>query len=59
VPQVSPGRNTGLRWVAAFPSRQHQVTHATSNPIIRAEDLLRVTTDYLNRIAETVRFHGV
>ena len=36
-----------------------QDTHPPSNPIIRAEDLLRVTTAYLNRIAETIRFHGI
>jgi hypothetical protein len=57
VPPVSPGRSTELRGVAAFPSRQHP--HATSIFIIRAEELLRVTTAYLNRIAETIRIHGI
>ena len=36
-----------------------QETHATSISIIRAEDLLRMTTGYLNPIAETIRFHGI
>lgn len=31
-----------------------QDTHATSNPMIRAEDLSRVTMAYLNRIATAV-----
>ena len=34
-------------------------TDATSISIIRIEDLLRLTTAYLNRIAETIRFHGI
>jgi hypothetical protein len=36
-----------------------QDTHATSISIIRAEDQLRVTTAFPNRIAETIRFHGI
>lgn len=36
-----------------------QDTHATSNPIILAEDLLRVTTASLNRIAAAVPEHDV
>ena len=31
-----------------------QNAHATSNPVIRAGDLLRMTTAYLNRIATDV-----
>jgi hypothetical protein len=35
-------------------------TRATSISMIRAEDLLRLTTTaHLNRIAETIRFHGI
>jgi len=59
MPKVSPGGSIGLRWVAAFPSRHLQDAHATSIPIIRVEDLLRVITAYLNRIAERIRFHGI
>jgi alpha-pyrone synthase len=36
-----------------------QDTHATSIPIIRAEDLLHLTTAYLNRIATAVPEHDV
>jgi hypothetical protein len=36
-----------------------QDTRAASIPIIRAEDLLRVTTASLNRIAARIRFHGI
>jgi len=34
-----------------------QETPPASIPIIRAEDLVRVKTVYMNRIAETSRFH--
>ena len=33
--------------------------HATSNPIIQSEDLLLLTTAYLNRIATAVPEHDV
>lgn len=42
-----------------FVVQSSQATHATSNPIIRAEGLLRVTTASLNRIATAIPEHDV
>jgi hypothetical protein len=50
-----------IEWPVTSPFRgpAPQDTHAAPIPIIQVEDILRVTTAYLNLIAETMRSNGV
>jgi hypothetical protein len=57
--QISMSEDRSPRKIVLLVVPLPKDTHAASISIIGSEDLLRVNPAYLNRIAETIFFHGM